>query len=71
MFDLKAGEIYNRPMSFQFRGCTQDQPLPLPPSLQEWLPDGHLRSERFQKDDIWRGEVDTQVPGERSKEATS
>ena len=29
-------------MSFQFRGCTLDQPLLLPPSLQEWLPDGHL-----------------------------
>jgi len=42
MFDLKTATIYNRPMSFQFRGCTLDQPFLLPPSLQEWLPDGHL-----------------------------
>jgi len=42
MFELTTSTIYNRPMSFQFRGCTLDQPLLLPPSLQEWLPDGHL-----------------------------
>ena len=42
MFELTTATIYNRPMSFQFRGCTLDQPLLLPPSLQEWLPDGHL-----------------------------
>src|SRR5450759_5140706 len=29
-------------MGFQFRVCTLDQPLFLPPSLQEWLPEGHL-----------------------------
>jgi transposase len=29
-------------MGFQFRTCTLDQPLLLPPSLQEWLPEGHL-----------------------------
>jgi transposase len=29
-------------MSFQFRACTLDQPLLLAPSLQQWLPEGHL-----------------------------
>lgn len=29
-------------MNYQFRTCTLDQPLLLPPSLQEWLPEGHL-----------------------------
>jgi len=29
-------------MSFQFRGYSLDQPLLLSPSLQEWLPEGHL-----------------------------
>src|SRR6267378_3532712 len=31
-------------MSFQFRACTLDQPLLLAPSLQQWLPEGHLAS---------------------------
>lgn len=26
----------------RFRPCTLDQPLLLPPSLQDWLPEGHL-----------------------------
>ncbi len=29
-------------MNFEFRACTLDQPLLLAPSLQQWLPDGHL-----------------------------
>lgn len=29
-------------MSFRFRACTLDQALLLAPSLQEWLPEGHL-----------------------------
>ena len=29
-------------MSFEFRACTLDQPLLLAPSLQQWLPEGHL-----------------------------
>ena len=29
-------------MSPRFRRCTLDQPLLLPPSLQDWLPEGHL-----------------------------
>lgn len=29
-------------MSHRFRVCTLDQPLLLPPSLQDWLPEGHL-----------------------------
>ena len=29
-------------MSKQFRTCTLDQPLLLPPSLQDWLPENHL-----------------------------
>src|SRR5467141_416480 len=29
-------------MSFRFRACTLDQPLLLAPSLQQWLPEGHL-----------------------------
>jgi len=29
-------------MSPRFRACTLDQPLLLPPSLQDWLPEGHL-----------------------------
>ncbi|MGH9446930.1 MAG: IS1182 family transposase [Terriglobia bacterium] len=29
-------------MSKQFRTCDLNQPLLLPPSLQEWLPEGHL-----------------------------
>jgi transposase len=29
-------------MSHRFRACTLDQPLLLPPSLQDWLPEGHL-----------------------------
>lgn len=29
-------------MSFRFRACTLDQPLLLPPALQEWLPERHL-----------------------------
>jgi transposase len=29
-------------MSNQFRTCDLNQPLLLPPSLQEWLPEGHL-----------------------------
>lgn len=42
MFDLEAGSIYNRSMILPFRGYSLDQPLLLPPSLQEWLPEGHL-----------------------------
>lgn len=29
-------------MSPRFRTCTLDQPMLLPPSLQDWLPEGHL-----------------------------
>src|SRR5207253_330621 len=29
-------------MSKQFRTCSLDQPLLLPPSLQDWLPEKHL-----------------------------
>src|SRR3974390_2163979 len=29
-------------MSFQFRACTLDKPLLLAPSVQQWLPEGHL-----------------------------
>lgn len=29
-------------MAPRFRTCTLDQPLLLPPSLQDWLPEGHL-----------------------------
>jgi len=29
-------------MNFEFRACTLDQPLLLAPSLQQWLPEGHL-----------------------------
>src|ERR1035441_10667505 len=29
-------------MSKQFRSCSLDQPLLLPPSLQDWLPEKHL-----------------------------
>ena len=29
-------------MSHRFRACTLDQPLLLPPSLQDWLPEDHL-----------------------------
>jgi transposase len=29
-------------MSKRFRTCTLDQPLLLPPSLQDWLPEHHL-----------------------------
>src|ERR1700682_3301487 len=29
-------------MSKQFRSCNLDQALLLPPSLQDWLPEGHL-----------------------------
>jgi len=29
-------------MSYRFRSCTLDQPFLLAPSLQEWLPEGHL-----------------------------
>lgn len=29
-------------MSEQFRDCHLDQLLLLPPSLQDWLPEGHL-----------------------------
>jgi hypothetical protein len=29
-------------MSYCFRPCTLDQPLLLAPSLQDWLPEGHL-----------------------------
>jgi transposase len=29
-------------MNYRFRVCTLDQPLLLSPSLQEWLPEGHL-----------------------------
>ena len=29
-------------MSKRFRTCTLDQPLLLPPSLQDWLPEDHL-----------------------------
>ena len=29
-------------MSQRFRVCDLNQPLLLPPSLQDWLPEGHL-----------------------------
>ena len=29
-------------MSKRFRTCDRDQPFLLPPSLQDWLPEGHL-----------------------------
>jgi transposase len=29
-------------MNYRFRECTLDQPLLMAPSLQEWLPEGHL-----------------------------
>ena len=29
-------------MSKRFRTCDLNQPLLLPPSLQDWLPEGHL-----------------------------
>ena len=29
-------------MSKQFRSCNLNQALLLPPSLQDWLPEGHL-----------------------------
>ncbi len=29
-------------MSKRFRSCSLDQPLLLPPSLQDWLPEEHL-----------------------------
>ncbi len=29
-------------MSKQFRNCNLDQAFLLPPSLQDWLPEGHL-----------------------------
>lgn len=33
---------YHGYMSKQFRTCSLDQPLLLPPSLQDWLPEKHL-----------------------------
>ncbi len=29
-------------MNSRFRDCSLDQPFLLPPSLQDWLPEGHL-----------------------------
>src|ERR1035438_5371284 len=43
-------------MSQRFRVCDLNQPLLLPPSLQDWLPEGHLA--RFvRRDSRWTGSV--------------
>ncbi len=35
-------EYTTRAMSERFRVCDLNQPFLMPPSLQDWLPEGHL-----------------------------